>query len=136
MKPSFAFGFGLSYTRFEYVDLRLSAQEISAGGTLVVEADIENVGERAGAEVAQLYVGFAGSGADRPVRELKGFARIHLEPRQTGTARFELPASDLAYYDAGAKRWVIDPGNYYVYVGCSSREEDLPLGARFTVTEA
>lgn len=134
MRPAFPFGFGLHYTEFTYSALRLSAAQISRDGSLTVEADVTNCGGMAGCEVAQLYVGYPDSAVDRPVRELKGFARIHLEPNETGTVSFELRARDLAHYGADGDGWRVEETTYSIYVGSSSRAEDLPLEASFSVS--
>ncbi|MDI7252237.1 MAG: glycoside hydrolase family 3 C-terminal domain-containing protein [Actinomycetota bacterium] len=133
MRPAFPFGFGLSYTTFEYRDLRLSGAEIPAEGSLTVEAEIANTGRRAGEEVVQLYVGYPASAVDRPVKELKGFARVNLEPGESKRVSFTLRAADLAYYDATAGKWVVERTDYEVYVGASSAPEDLHLRGSFRV---
>ncbi len=133
MEPAFAFGFGLSYTSFDYSGLRLSAGELRAGDTLVVEAEVSNGGGRAGEEVAQLYVSSPGMEIDRPQKELKGFARVRLEPGETKTVSFTLKAEDLAYYHAESSCWRIEEGEYRVFVGPSSRAGDLSLAASFTI---
>ena len=133
MEPAFAFGFGLSYTEFACSNLRLSDDTISKTGTLLVEADVTNTGESAGVEVAQLYVGYEGSSVDRPVRELKGFVRVSLEPGETKTVSLRLSAEDLAYYDTAKGAWVVEEIRYSVFVGSSSREQDLALQRVFSV---
>lgn len=134
MRPAFPFGFGLSYTTYEYRSLRLSAEEIPADGSLTVEAEVSNTGRRAGEEVVQLYVGYPASAVDRPVKELKGFLRVPLEPGESRRVTFTLRAEDLAYYDDRAGRWVVERTDYDVYVGASSALEDLPLRGSFRVT--
>ncbi len=134
MVPAFPFGFGLHYTEYAYTNLRLSAQEIGAGGTTTVEADITNRGGMAGCEIVQLYVGCPASGVDRPVKELRGFARVHTEPGETKKVSFEVKAQDLAYYDVDAAGWKVEEGEYTVYVGSSSRGADLHLSGIFTVS--
>ncbi len=132
-EPAFPFGYGLSYTEYVYSDLRLSASEMAADGAITIGADITNRGEMAGEEVVQLYVGCLSSGVDRPVKELKGFDRVHLEPGETNTATFVLRAEDLAYYDVDAGDWRVEEGEYKVYVGSSSRAEDLNLEGIFSI---
>jgi beta-glucosidase len=134
MKPAFAFGFGLSYTSFDYLDLRLSADSMGPDGSLRAEIEVKNVGELPGEEVVQLYLGCGASRFDRPVRVLKRFAKLALEPGETGVASFELGADDTACWDESAGGWVIEDTDFYLYAGSSSREEDLPLSAKFTIT--
>ncbi len=133
MRPAFPFGFGLSYTTYRYSGLRLSAGEIGRDGSLVVEAEVANTGDMAGEEVVQLYVGYPSSRVDRPVRELKGFARVHLEPGESKRVSIPLRAADLAYYDADAGTWVVEETEYTVHVGSSSRPEDLFLTGSFRI---
>jgi beta-glucosidase len=129
--PLFPFGFGLSYTTFQYANLAVSPQALSPAGRLHVTADVTNTGSVAGDEVVQLYVSAQGSAVDRPVRELKAFARVHLAPGETKTVPFEVPAADLAYWDVGTSAFVVEPIGYTVAVGSSSR--DLPLSGSFAV---
>jgi beta-glucosidase len=130
--PAFPFGFGLGYTTYEYKDLKLEPEEIAADGTLRVSVEITNTGDVAGEEVAQLYVGCQGSRVDRPPKELKGFSKVHLAPGETGRVEFELAAARLGYYDEQRGDWTVEPATYSVYVGPSSREEDL-LSAQFRI---
>jgi beta-glucosidase len=132
---AFPFGFGLSYTTFAYSGLRLAASEIPADGSLEVSVDVTNTGQRAGEEVVQLYAGFPGSRIDRPVKLLRGFDKVALEPGESRTVRFNLPARDLAYWDPDAAGFRVDPGAYDVLVGGSSRPEDLQT-ATFRVIAA
>jgi len=130
--PAFAFGFGLGYTTFAYRDLELGGDEVGADGTLRVSVEVTNTGNVAGEEVAQLYVGYDGSAVERPLKELKGFTKAHLDPGETRRVDFALPARDLAYYDEQQAGWTVEQGAYTVYVGPSSRTEDL-LSARFRI---
>lgn len=132
--PAFAFGFGLSYTKYAYSNLRLSASPEGAGGAIRVEADVTNVGEVAGAEIAQLYVGYQNSSVERPVKELKGFTRVFLRPGESRSVSFDLVLSDLAFYDIGKCAWIVEEICYTVLVGASSRRADLPLVGSFTVS--
>ncbi|MBN2027140.1 MAG: glycoside hydrolase family 3 C-terminal domain-containing protein [Actinobacteria bacterium] len=134
MAPAFPFGFGLHYTEYWYSNLRLSAREMGTGGAITVEADITNRGGMAGCEIVQLYVGCPPSGVDRPVKELKGFTRVHTEPGETKAVSFELKAVDLAYYDVDAAAWKVEEGEYTLYVASSSRTEDLHLKGDFRIT--
>jgi beta-glucosidase len=129
--PRFPFGHGLSYTTYAYSNLTISDTTLAPDGTLQVGFDVTNAGSVAGKEIAQLYVSYLGSSVDRPVRDLKGFAKVELDPAETKRVTLELEAEDLAYYDVGAGRWVVEPISYVVQIGPSSR--DLPLGASFQI---
>ena len=134
MEPAFPFGYGLHYTTYDYAGLRLSATEIGGSGALRVEVDVSNQGRMAGYEIVQAYVACNGSAVDRPVKELKDFAAVYVEPGETGTVSLEIKAEDLAYYDADAGSWVVEEAEYTLYVGSSSRAEDLHLSGTFTVS--
>jgi len=122
IRPRYPFGFGLSYTTFQLSDLALSAARIGAGQTLGVSVQVENTGERAGAEVVQVYVRDVASRLPRPPKELKGFARLALEPGQSGEARIELGPSAFEYYDPEQHRWVLEPGEFEILVGTSAAD--------------
>jgi len=117
----FPFGHGLSYTTFAYSGLRLSSPEIAIGDELRVEVTVKNTGPRAGAEVVQLYVRDLVGSVTRPVRELKGFEKIELEPGKSQTVEFTLTADDLSFYTA-RERWEAESGEFAVFVGTSSTE--------------
>jgi beta-glucosidase len=127
--PQFPFGYGLSYTQFKFSNLRLSAQRIRPDGSLTVTVVIENVGQRAGDEVAQLYIRDLSASVTRPVKELKGFQRITLQPGEKKTVEFKLTSRELGFYDR-AMRFVVEPGAVKVMVGSSS--EDL-IDATFEI---
>ena len=131
-EPAFAFGFGLSYTTYRYTNLRLDRDLVPTDGVLHATVDVTNTGNVAGDEIVQLYVGYEGSRVDRPLRDLKGFVRVHLTPGETQTISISLPVDQLAYYDEDQRRWVIEPIGYRAFVGPSSRAGDL-LSARFQV---
>lgn len=133
LEAAFAHGFGLSYTEYSYGNLKLGATDIGKDGALEVGVEVTNAGGMAGEEIAQLYVGCEGSSVDRPLKELKGFARVRLEPGETKVVSFSVKAPDLAYYDEGSGSWVVEEGEYTVYVGPSSRSEDLALKERFKI---
>jgi beta-glucosidase len=133
LQPAFPFGFGLSYTRYGYDNLRLSDKEIGKGGLIEVTVDVSNQGEMAGDEIVQLYIGCSGSKVDRPPKELKGFTRVHLEPGETKSVSLKVKAEDLAYYDMDSDDWVIEEIEYTAYVGPSSRQEDLSLKDTFKI---
>jgi beta-glucosidase len=131
--PLFPFGFGLSYTTFEHANLVVSPTTVSPGARLRVTVDVTNTGPVAGDEVVQLYVSYVGSAVDRALKDLRAFARIHLEPAETRTVPLELRTDDLAFYDVGAGAWIVEPIEYVVRVGSSSA--DLPLESSFSVVE-
>jgi beta-glucosidase len=135
IEPAFPFGFGLSYTEYEYSNLRLSHDEIGKNGTLTVECDVANRGAMAGEEVVQLYVGYDGSAVDRPIKELKSFSRVSLRPGEAKTVSMKIEPKDLAYYNVEKRGWEVEEIGYDVMVGPSSRTGDL-LSARFRVSGA
>jgi len=122
--PLFAFGFGLSYTSFSFERLRLERAEISAGQSTRVLVDVTNTGQRRGDEVVQLYIRDLVSSVTRPVKELKGFRRITLEPGETATVAFEITPEHLAFVDIDMV-WRVEPGQFRLMVGSSSRDADL-----------
>jgi len=131
LDPRFPFGFGLSYTSFAFSNLSLDRATAQKDGTVHVSVDVANTGSVAGDEVVQVYVSWPASAVMRPVRELKGFERVSLGVGETRTVGIDLQVQDLAYWDAGAGAFVVEPTTYEVAVGGSSR--DLPLRASFSV---
>jgi beta-glucosidase len=125
--PLFPFGHGLSYTTFEYSNLRLSTQKMGAGDSLEIAFDLRNTGDRAGDEVAQVYVRDDVASIAEPVRALKAFRRIPLSPGETRSIAFKLGPDSFALYDRRMRR-VVEPGTFTVYVGTDS---DALLSARF-----
>jgi beta-glucosidase len=119
--PQYPFGYGLSYTTFEYRNLQLDRSVIGVGDTLQLSADIMNTGSLAGTEVVQLYVQQLVGNIVRPVKELKGFTRIHLAPGGRQTVVFRLATNDLAYHNQAMKR-VIEKGKYKVWIGRNAAE--------------
>lgn len=117
--PLFAFGHGLSYARFEYQNLRTNASEIRPGDTLQVSAELTNTGEVPAEEVAQLYVRDLVGNVTRPVKELKGFKRLRLDPGQTIVVEFSLHTDELAFYDRNMQL-VTEPGEFHAWIGGSS----------------
>lgn len=130
--PLFPFGYGLSYTTFAYDNLRLSASELDPADTLTVTVDITNTGDRAGQEVVQLYVRDSQSTLARPEKELKGFAKVALEPGETRPVSLTLGRDQLAYYDDLRQEWVAEAGEFEVLVGGSSHQ--MQAAATFTLT--
>jgi beta-glucosidase len=131
--PLFPFGFGLSYTTFEYGDVQLSASKIEPGETLAVSIDITNTGSHRGQEVVQLYVRDLQSRLHRPDKELKAFAKVALEPGERKTVTLPLARESLAYFDDRAHGWVAEAGTFEVLVGASS--QDIRATALFDLTE-
>ena len=129
--PLFPFGYGLSYTRFTYSNLELASRVMRAGETLRVAVDVQNVGDRPGVEIVQLYVNDRFSSVTTPLKELKDFARVELAPGEKRTVELELPYEQLALVNAELET-VVEPGTFEVMVGGSSREADL-LRDRFEV---
>ena len=129
--PEFPFGFGLSYTTFTVDNLRVSPTEAVAGDLVRFSVDVTNTGSVAGAEVIQVYVTYPGSAVERSERELKGFAKVTLEPGSTQTVEVSVPVNDLAYYDVDEAAWALEGLQHEAHVGTSSR--DLPLSTTFTV---
>ncbi len=127
VKPLYPFGFGLSYTRFGYEGLTVSARP---EGGWAVRATVRNSGSRDGAEVAQLYIGMP-KGSGEPPRQLKGFARVALKAGEAQSIEFTLTDRDLSFWDIGAKDWRRPAGRFSIAVGPSSR--DLPLKASLDV---
>ena len=131
-KPLYAFGHGLSYTTFEYANLRLGAANIGPGESIEVSVDVRNTGDRSGRETVQLYVQDVISTVSTPVMELRGFEKVGLEPGETKTVRMVLTPDDLALYNRHLER-VVEPGEFKVFVGSSS--EDIRLSGSFIVKE-
>lgn len=121
-EPLYPFGFGLSYTDFDYSNLRLSASSLAEYDSVTVEADITNVGGKDGEEVVQLYVSRPDSKFYRPLRQLRGFERVFIGKGRTRTVTFELNAQELAHWDAKTQAWKIEPGHVSVQVGRSSAQ--------------
>ncbi len=123
--PLFAFGHGLSYTTFVYSDINVSPAEAEAGERVTVEFAVTNTGTVAGAEVAQLYVRDVEASVPRPVKELKGFARLELAPGERRVVRLRLRPQDFAFWDAATRGWKAEPGTFHVLVGGASDRTPL-----------
>ncbi len=125
VEPQFPFGFGLSYTKFEYSDLKVTPLMLAKGAGhsgAVVSLTVQNTGKRAGAEIVQLYVHDGHSTIDRPAHELKGFKRVELKPGESQTVGFTLGRDALSYWSPDKKAWVAEPGTFEIQVGASSRD--------------
>jgi beta-glucosidase len=121
--PMFPFGFGLSYTNYQYSNLRLSKPTISSKENVTVTVDVKNTGERSGEEIVQLYIRDEVSSVTRPVKELKDFKRIALAPGETKQVSFTITPDKLKFYDSNMKE-VIEPGDFDIMVGPSSQKYD------------
>ncbi|MBS7648855.1 glycoside hydrolase family 3 C-terminal domain-containing protein [Candidatus Bathyarchaeota archaeon] len=129
-KPLFPFGHGLSYTRFEYSSLEIAPEKLGPAGKVSITFEIKNVGEMRGDEVVQLYIRDPVASVSRPIKELKGFKRVTLEPGEKKKVKFTLFMDQLAFYDRHM-RLVVEPGEYEVMIGSSS--EDIRLNGKFEV---
>jgi len=128
IEPLFPFGYGLSYTKFKYSHLKLIAKNDSTN-LVTVKFDVANAGGRAGAEVAEIYVQPVNPGIFRPLKELKGFKKVFLQPGEKQTVSVTLEPNAFAHYDVDKKGWVADKGGYKILVGASSR--DIRLNGNF-----
>jgi len=122
--PLFPFGYGLSYTRFKFNNLRLEKATILPDESAKVFVDVTNAGRRTGDEVVQLYIHDVISSVTRPVKELKGFERIRVEPGATKTVALTISPELLAFTNIDMEH-VVEPGDFEIMVGNSSRDEDL-----------
>jgi len=133
VKSSYPFGFGLSYTKFSYSGLKLSSEKFNK--TLTAKVTITNTGNTPGKEVVQLYLSAPVGTLDKPLEELKGFAKTGLlKPGEQETVTFALSPADLASFNTAGSAWVADAGNYTVSIGASS--EDIKLSGNFTLAKA
>jgi len=121
-KPLYPFGFGLSYTTFQYSDLKTSSDKLDKNGELTVSIDIKNTGNRVGDEVVQLYVKHLKSKVERPIKELKAFKRVTLNAGETQTVTLKLAASSLAYWDVAKKSFVVEKEPVQLMIGSSSAD--------------
>ncbi|HEX4005283.1 MAG TPA: glycoside hydrolase family 3 N-terminal domain-containing protein [Acidobacteriaceae bacterium] len=133
VSPLFAFGYGLSYTTFEVKNAQLGKKRIKKDGSTTVSVDVTNTGTRAGTETVQVYIRDVVSSVTRPVKELKGFKKVRLEPGETATVTLPVTPEALKFWDVNMK-YVVEPGEFTVMVGTSSRDEDL-MKMTLTVVE-
>jgi len=131
IEPLFPFGHGLSYTEFEYCNLRLSAQRFAQGETLALSLSVANTGAVAGAEVVQLYIADQRPGEDRPRQSLKGFQKVWLEPGEKKLVSMTLAVEELNIFCPRENTWQSKPGTYSARIGSSSR--DIRLEATFYI---
>jgi beta-glucosidase len=133
VEPLFPFGYGLSYTRFDYSDLKISPSKAAAGEPVEVAMQVRNSGSRAGAEVVQLYLHDVKSSIDRPLKELKGFQRVTLKPGEARTLKFTLDQAAMSFFSTAKDEWMAVPGDFEVWIGASSR--DIRLQGSFELTQ-
>ncbi len=121
-RPLFCFGHGLSYTTFEYGKAVLDRKQMTAADSLRVRVSVKNTGSRAGAEVVQLYVSDLKSSLPRPIKELKGFRKVMLQPGESREVEFVLDRTSLSYFDDAKHAWVAEPGRFEVLIGASAED--------------
>ncbi|MBN1215562.1 MAG: glycoside hydrolase family 3 C-terminal domain-containing protein [Candidatus Lokiarchaeota archaeon] len=121
LDPAFYFGFGLSYTEYEYKNLNVELNK----DKIILSVDVKNIGKRSGEEIVQMYVGFENSEVDRPLKLLRGFKKIRLGSDEVKKVQMDLMKKDLAWYNPKSKSWEIEKMEYSIYVGSSSKFEDL-----------
>lgn len=147
--PRYEFGYGLSYTKFDYTGIAVdvharagpSTGKVIPGGPAdlfksvgTISTTVRNTGKVAGAEVAQLYIGLPNSAPSTPPKQLRGFQKLRLEPKQSSRAVFELTRRDLSYWDVTTQKWVVPTGKFSIYVGSSSR--DIRQHGSFTIGDS
>ena len=120
IEPQFAFGYGLSYTEFEISGARANKNSLTSDGELQITVQVKNTGKVAGAEVVQLYIQDEEASVERPVKELKGFHKVYLEPGESKEVRFVIHAEDLSFYDVASQSWKAEKGNFIAHIGSSS----------------
>jgi beta-glucosidase len=133
IKPQFCFGHGLSYTNFNYTNLKVVVSEGADDVAVKVTADVSNTGERVGAEVVQLYIADYESTLIRPSKELKGFKKLFLQPGETKTIEIDLDKNAFSFYDSSQKTWVCEKGCFDIKIGGSSR--DIRLTKNITIKD-
>jgi len=135
IKPLYPFGYGLSYTTFKYNDLKLSSKEINQNDKLndklAIRFVLKNVGNIKGSEVVQIYVRDIQSSVDRPVKELKGFEKVSLNPGEGRLVEFIIDKTSLSFFDPKSKEWIAESGEFEILIGSSS--EDIRLKGKFTL---
>lgn len=131
IKPLFAFGHGLSYTRFKYGKIAADAKEMAAGDSLTFTVPVTNTGDVAGAEVVQLYITDNKASVMRPAKELKGFGKVYLQPGETRDVTFTIGKDDLAFFDADRHEWVAEPGKFTAHAAAAA--DDIRSSVEFTL---
>jgi len=131
IQPLYPFGYGLSYTTFDFSNIKVEPAQFDGTNPVTVTCTVTKTGDRAGAEVAQLYVGQQNPTVDRPIKELKGFKKVYLAPGQSEKVTLALDQRSFAYWNGTRQKWVAPQGTYNVLVGGSSA--DTPLKARVSL---
>ena len=127
----YPFGYGLTYTTFAFDNLKVTPTS-PVSGAIDVSVEVANTGSRAGDTVAQLYIHQRAGSASRPVRQLKGFERVSLEPGAKHTLHFKLSKEELQYWSAAQKQWIVEPEQFDVWVG---QDSTAPLHGEFRLTQ-
>lgn len=122
IEPLYPFGYGLSYTNFKYSGLHTNKKMYKPGETITVSLDVKNIGSYSGKETVQLYVSKPNSKIERAEKELKAFKKIWVVKGQTGKINVSIPVKDLAYFDSDSMKWIVEPGDYKILAGSSSRD--------------
>jgi beta-glucosidase len=125
IEPLYPFGYGLSYTKFEYSDLQVSKNKFKENEEVTISFTVKNIGNITGAEIAQLYIHDTDSKLPRPLKELKGFEKINLKPDESKTVTITLTKKDFSYWNPEIKSWYAEPGKFIIMVGASSHEIKL-----------
>lgn len=133
LKPTFPFGHGLSYTTFKYGKATTDTDKMTSDGKITVKIPVTNTGDRKGAEVVQLYISDSKSSLPRPVKELKGFEKIVLDPQETKEVEFEITPDLLTFFDDKNHEWIAEPGEFTALIGASSK--DIKSTAKFKLLD-
>jgi len=128
----FPFGFGLSYTKFEYSNCKLSKKTIQKNDSITLSIEVKNTGKMKGAEIVQLYISDTESSVERPIKELKHFDKIMLKPGEKSTVNFTVKTGDLAFWSETDHGWKVEPGSFEIQIGASSRDIRLTENINFT----
>ena len=131
IEPLYCFGYGLSYTNYQYSDLGTSKTTYQSGENILATVKVKNTGKYAGKETIQLYISKSGSVVERPEKELKAFKKVMIAPGETANINLSIPVKDLAYFDTKTMSWVVEPGKYKLLAGTSAR--DIKETAEITV---
>jgi beta-glucosidase len=124
-EPAFPFGFGLSYTTYRYENLRIDKKDYKGTELLTASIDVTNTGDIAGEEIIQAYIGHPKTQIEYPAKQLKGFAKLSLKPKEKKSVIIKITLKDLAYYDVTSKEWIVEKGTYTILIGPSSTNTEL-----------